>query len=139
MQFVKGTMESNKIKINLTCKHDFEIYGYPNMLSHVLLNLLNNSRDVLYERNIKNPTIWIRVIKYKQVYKIIVLDNGKGVEKEISNKIFDPYFTTKKFNKGSGLGLYMAKTMIEKQMNGRIEFKNKEEGAEFKISFDLIN
>lgn len=139
MQFVKGTMESNKIIIKLTCKHDFEVYGYPNMLSHVLLNLLNNSRDILYERNIKNPTISIRVIKYKQVYKIIVLDNGKGVEKEICNKIFDPYFTTKKFNLGSGLGLYMAKTMIEKQMNGRIEFQNKEEGAEFKISFDLIN
>lgn len=139
MQFAEGTMESNKIKIKLTCKHDFKVYGYPNMLSHVLLNLLNNSKDVLNERNIQNPTIWIRVIKYKQVYKISVLDNGKGVEKEISNKIFDPYFTTKKFNKGSGLGLYMAKTMLEKQMNGRIEFQNKEEGAEFKISFDLIN
>ncbi len=139
IQFTEGLIEKNKIQIRFICNEDFEVFGYPNMLSHVLMNLLNNSLDILNERSIKKPKIWIKLERNQTNYCIRVLDNGKGIESDVIGKIFEPYFTTKDKKRGSGLGLYMAKSMIEKQMNGQIEVQNKLEGAEFKITLDLIN
>ncbi|MBN1650820.1 MAG: PAS domain S-box protein [Bacteroidales bacterium] len=137
IKFIGGTTKRNKIQVRFMYDEDFEAVGYPNMLSHVMLNLLNNSRDILVEREIKKPEIWIKLKKYEHSYCIRVLDNGKGIDGEIVNRIFDPYFTTKTTKKGSGLGLFMAKSMVEKQMDGRIEIQNQLEGAEFKITLNL--
>lgn len=60
-------------------------------------------------------------------------DNGGGIEKQVIEKIFDPYFTTKAPDKGTGIGLYMAKTIIEKHMDGAINVTNTENGALFTI------
>lgn len=137
IQFAGGSIEKNNILIHFKCENDFEVFGYPNMLSHVLLNLLNNSRDILLERKIQKPTIWINLEQKNESYYIRVLDNGEGIETKLIDKIFDPYFTTKGSTKGSGLGLYMAKSMLEKQMNGKIEVKNQPDGAEFIITLDV--
>lgn len=137
IRFAAGLISKNNIQIQLVCHKDFEVYGYPNMLSHVMLNLLNNSHDILVERNIKKPKIWIKVKQKADHFSIQILDNGKGVEMELIDKIFDPYFTNKGLRKGSGLGLYMVKSIVEKQMHGQIELKNQPEGAEFKITLDL--
>jgi len=138
IKFTSGTTKRNKIQVRFMYDEDFEAVGYPNMLSHVVLNLINNSRDILVEREIKKPEIWIKLKKYDHNYCIRVLDNGKGIEGEIVNRIFDPYFTTKNTKKGSGLGLYMAKSMVEKQMDGRLDVQNQSEGAEFKITLNLM-
>lgn len=66
---------------------------------------------------------------------IIVKDNAKGIEENILNKIFDPYFTTKEKHKGTGLGLYMSKMILEKNINATIKATNLDEGVEFKITF----
>lgn len=139
IQFTAGTIKKNKIQIRFMCNDDFEVQGYPNMLSHILLNLLNNSRDILVERSIKRPKIWIKLEKNESNYCIRVLDNGKGIDKDVIDKIFDPYFTTKDKKRGSGLGLYMTKSMVEKQMHGQIQVQNQRDGAEFKIMLDLKN
>lgn len=139
MQFTEGTIKKNKIQIRFMCKEDFEVFGYPNMLSHIILNLLNNSRDILIERSIKRPKIWIKLEKSESHFYIRVLDNGKGIDKDVIHKIFDPYFTTKDKKRGSGLGLYMTKSMVEKQMNGQIQVQNQRDGAEFKITLNLKN
>lgn len=139
IQFTAGTIKKNKIQIRFMCNDDFEVQGYPNMLSHILLNLLNNSRDILVERSIKRPKIWIKLEKNESNYCIRVLDNGKGIDKDVIDKIFDPYFTTKDKKRGSGLGLYMTKSMVEKQMHGQIQVQNQRDGAEFKITLDLKN
>lgn len=139
IQFTAGTIKKNKIQIRFMCNDDFEVHGYPNMLSHILLNLLNNSRDILVERSIKRPKIWIKLEKNESNYCIRVLDNGKGIDKDVIDKIFDPYFTTKDKKRGSGLGLYMTKSMVEKQMHGQIQVQNQRDGAEFKIMLDLKN
>ena len=137
IQFATGSSQKNKIQIRFMFDEDFEVLGYPNMLSHVLFNMLNNSRDIFVERKIEKPEIWIKLEKRETDYCITLLDNGKGIDGEIIDKIFDPYFTTKNTKKGSGLGLYMAKSMIEKQMDGQIEIQNQREGAEFKITLHL--
>lgn len=139
IQFTDGTIKKNKIQMRFMCNDDFEVQGYPNMLSHILLNLINNSRDILVERSIKRPKIWIKLEKKESNYCIRVLDNGKGIDRDVINKIFDPYFTTKDKKRGSGLGLYMTKSMVEKQMNGEIQVQNQRDGAEFKITLDLKN
>ena len=139
IQFTEGTFKKNKIRMRFMCNDDFEVHGYPNMLSHILLNLLNNSRDILVERSVKRPKIWIKLEKKESNYCIRVLDNGKGVDRAVINKIFDPYFTTKDKKRGSGLGLYMTKSMVEKQMGGEIQVQNQRDGAEFKITLDLKN
>ena len=62
-----------------------------------------------------------------------VADNAGGVPENVMNKIFEPYFTTKETDKGTGIGLFMSKNIIEKNMGGRLVVRNIGEGAEFRI------
>jgi nitrogen fixation/metabolism regulation signal transduction histidine kinase len=97
----------------------------------VILNLLNNSVDALCSKKIQKPLIEISVKERDQTIVLEIVDNAKGIPKEIIDKIFDPYFTTK--DKGTGLGLYMSKIIIESHMKGRLSLKNTKEGSLFTI------
>jgi signal transduction histidine kinase len=107
----------HNIKINLDVKEDFCVYGSANEFEQVILNLINNARDILVERKIKNPKIDIVIDKPE----ISISDNGGGIAKEHIDKIFEPYFTTKK--NSDGIGLYIAKTVIEREMGGSLSVK----------------
>ncbi len=117
--------------------HD-EFYTYPNELKQVILNLLKNAEDVLIEKDIKNPYIKISTYKQGDKYILEISDNGGGVEKEILEDIFDPYFSTKSDKNGTGLGLYMSKTIIEEHCKGKLYISNTEEGALFTISLENL-
>ncbi|MBF0520317.1 MAG: response regulator [Nitrospirae bacterium] len=115
------------------------INGHANEFRHVILNLINNSRDAIWsmwEKNIlgreKKGEIRICLSKDGGKTAVTVRDNGGGIPEEIIEKIFDPYFTTKSDDQGTGIGLYMSKTIIE-GMGGSISCKNIDGGAEFKI------
>lgn len=112
-------------------KDDFELNSYPKELAQVLLNLIQNAKDAITLNSIENPKIMLLV----NDKTIIVKDNAKGIEENILNKIFDPYFTTKEKHKGTGLGLYMSKMILEKNINATIKATNLDEGVEFKITF----
>ena len=84
------------------------------------MNLINNARDAFEENNIANGKITIRVYHEKDELIITVQDNAGGIPKKILKNIFEPYFTTKHKTKGTGLGLYMSKNMIER-VHGSIE------------------
>jgi len=104
-------------------------YTYANELKQVVLNLIKNAEDVLLEKDIENP-----IIKIKTKDNILFIsDNGGGISEELMDKIFDPYFSTKLGKNGTGLGLYMSKTIIEDHCNGKLSVENGEEGAIFKI------
>ena len=117
------------ITLNFTQNDDFSCYGNQNELEQVILNLINNARDILIKRKIQNPIISIMIGSHT----LSIADNAGGVEDEYLEKIFEPYFTTKV--KSDGIGLYIAKTIIEKEMDGKLDVSNNQEGAVFRITF----
>ncbi len=122
----------NLIK-NLNCKDTFNTY--PNEIKQVILNLIKNAEDILLEKNIKNPTIKIET----SCGILTISDNGGGISEDIKEKIFDPYFSTKTKKDGTGLGLYMSKTIIEEHCGGRLSVSNDKDGAVFSIILEVNN
>ena len=113
---------------------------YPSEVKQVLLNLIKNAEDVLLVKEVKNPTITIETLCSRDNNIILVVkDNGGGIPLDIIDKIFDPYFSTKKEKDGTGLGLYMSKIIIEEHCGGKMDISNDDDGAIFKISFKIIN
>ncbi|RXK04527.1 sensor histidine kinase [Halarcobacter ebronensis] len=121
----KYVLEKYNIHHTIEMKKDIVIDGFYNGLSHVLLNLINNSKDALMDKDcclVKE----IRIVVIQARKKVILhfMDNGGGISDKILPKIFEPYFTTKYKSAGTGIGLYMSKQIIEKHMNGSIKCKN---------------
>ncbi len=117
---IKETLVKSNIKIELDCPEDIKYKGYENDFKHVIMNLINNARDAFEDRKIENGLIYIRVYREKDELIIAVRDNAGGISKPILKNIFEPYFTTKHKTKGTGLGLYMSKNLIEK-VDGTLE------------------
>ena len=140
MALVESTFEYHKIKLEKDFKSEkIEIFGFPNEFAQVLLNVISNAKDALLENKIKNPQVKIETkIEDDNAY-IFIIDNALGIKEDAINKIFEPYFTTKNEVQGTGIGLYMSKIIIERNMNGQIYAKNKDDGAIFTIKLPLKN
>ncbi|HFQ60887.1 MAG TPA: HAMP domain-containing histidine kinase [Epsilonproteobacteria bacterium] len=109
-------------------------YGYNNEFIQVIMILLHNAIDILHVRNIKEKRIFITVSVDDNHLSLYIEDNAKGISKKVIHKIFDPYFTTKQVTGGTGLGLYIAKIIIEQNMQGTLTVTNTNKGAKFHIS-----
>lgn len=107
--------------------------GYPNEYAQVLLNILVNARDELVEQRVEDALISIRTSSEGGTSVVTISDNAGGIAEEIIDRIFDPYFSTKGPDTGTGIGLFMSKTIIEKSMGGRLTVRNSGKGAEFRI------
>jgi len=117
-------------KIVLSVKgEDFCITGYRREFQQVLLNLVNNAADAIHRHRREGGVIDVLL----QKDRVVVQDNGGGIPEEVLERIFEPYFTTKRQGEGTGIGLYMSKVIIEKNMGGRLEVENSGEGARFTI------
>jgi len=117
-----------------------KIYGHKNELIQVLLNLLNNAKDAIVtklKKEIYKSKITIIIDNVNDGVSIIIKDNAGGIPQYINDKIFEPYFTTKFKSKGTGIGLYMSKMIIEKDMNGSITVENDSEGAIFTVCLSV--
>ncbi|MES0335795.1 MAG: ATP-binding protein [Candidatus Magnetobacterium sp. LHC-1] len=101
----------------------------------VVLIVLANIRDAFSRKNVADGVIKISLYKGLITNKIIitVMDNGGGIEEDMINKVFDPYFTTKDKKRGTGMGLYMAKRIIEHDMYGTISIRNVDGWCEVRI------
>ena len=128
---IKSSLVSNSIIIENEIINDFKVLSYSSELSQVILNLLQNAKDALIINKIQNPKIIIVV----ETNKIFVQDNAGGIPIDILDKIFDPYFTTKEKQDGTGVGLYMSKMILEKNFNAKISVSNKNDGARFLLEF----
>ncbi len=105
--------------------------GFKNEYQQVVLNIINNAKDILIENKIKKPYIDITI----KDNTIIIKDNAGGIPNDIIDRIFEPYFTTKEQGKGTGMGLYMSKMIIEDNMGGELSVNNDSDGAIFTIEF----
>lgn len=116
--------------------------GYPNEFKQVVLNVLNNAQDAIISKRVNGTQacglIEITICNNDKRDKVIisVRDNGGGIPEHIIEKIFEPYFTTKG-KAGTGVGLYMSKTIIESNMGGSLTVSNYNGGAEVTISLDV--
>jgi len=137
LSFISDSLKMSDIRLTLEAEDGLIISGYSNEYSHVLLNILNNAREALAERRPAAPAISIGIARDGETCVISIRDNGGGIPREIIGRLFDCYFTTKE--KGTGIGLYMCKTIIEKRMHGSITAGNVDGGAEFRIRIPLQN
>jgi len=133
LSLIEGSFQGRQTAVQVEVKGDPVIDGYPNEYSQVLLNILINARDVMTERGIPVPKVVITIDAQEGRSVVTIADNAGGIPEEIIDKVFDPYFTTKGPQAGTGVGLFMSKTIIEKNMGGLLTVRNLECGAEFRI------
>ena len=129
LRIIDASYNNDKINVQSKCLSDAKVKMYANEMMQVILNILQNAQDNFREKAIKDPQIFITINKRE----IIICDNGGGIEKDIQEKIFYPYFSTKKEKNGTGLGLYMSKIIVEDHHKGKLTLKNSNNGICFSI------
>ena len=137
INIISGGLKTHNIKLDIIIQKNPEMIGYKNDYSQVLINIISNAKDVLIQRKIKNPYIKISIFEENENIVTTVEDNAGGIKVNPIEKIFDPFFTYEKVG-GSGIGLFMSKLIIEKNMSGKLSVKNSSEGAFFKIIIPKI-
>ncbi|NVN89195.1 MAG: PAS domain-containing sensor histidine kinase [Desulfuromonadales bacterium] len=133
LDFVLPGLKNSGIDVECREEPNVSADGYPREYMQALLNILNNARDVLLERKVKQPLIRIAIFRENKRSVVTIHDNAGGISDDVLPKIFDPYFTTKEQGKGTGIGLYMSKTIIEKNIEGSLTARNVDGGVEFRI------
>jgi PAS domain S-box-containing protein len=134
---VKGLIKSQHIKVNLDIEDSLKTYSYLEELQQVILILLSNAIEALILMKIKSPEIFVKTYQKDEEIFICIGDNALGIKDENIEKIFEPYFTTKHKSQGTGLGLYMAKMIIENAIGGKLNVQNKLNGAYFTIQIPI--
>lgn len=130
------TLQNNNIALQFSSNCDIELFTYPNELIQVLVNLINNAKDAMKERQILKGKIEINTkINTKDII-ITVQDNAGGIDKSIIENLGEPYATTKNQN-GTGLGIYMSLMILNKHFHGNLTWKNCNEGSCFMIQLPL--
>ena len=133
VSLIDAGFKSLHIDLETRIEGEPTVNGYPSQFAQVILNILFNARDALLERAVDKGRIQIESSWEGVRLVLTIRDNAGGIPGNILDKIFDPYFTTKGPDKGTGIGLFMAKSIIEKSMGGRITACNYKDGAEFRI------
>jgi PAS domain S-box-containing protein len=137
LSLVDDSFKYDNISVTVNETEEVTVLGFPNEFSQVILNMLTNAKDAIMARGTKGK-IRIDIVGDNNNCVVKVKDNGGGVPEELFDNIFDPYCTTKEEAKGTGIGLYMCKVIVEDHMNGSIEVRNSRGGAEFKIKIPLL-
>ena len=135
LKIVHASIEKNKIKLNILGE-PLSINGFENEFEQVIVNILNNAIDakIVKSQTIRfDAKIEINIFQEDKNIVISIFNNCGNIDENIIERIFEPYFTTKFEDQGTGIGLYMTKVIIEKNMKGKIEAKNLNDGVEFII------
>ena len=131
LSIVGDSFKADGIKItkNYRCKN--EIAMHENELMQVILNILKNAQDNFKDKKIQDAHIMIDTYDILDKTRLEIYDNGGGIPEDILEKIFDPYFSTKNEKNGTGLGLYMSKTIVETHHDGKFYAENRDDGVCF--------
>jgi len=132
INFTKPRIEGTKVLITFENTIDEEIQTYTNELIQVILNILNNAVDELLELDKDNLHITINLQDTYESFYLSISDNANGIDPEMLESIFEPYYSTKGKN-GTGLGLYMSQMIMQKQFNSKIEVSSSKSGSTFSL------
>jgi len=132
---VAAGFDAAGIALTVEAPGELRLYGFPNEYAQVLLNLMGNAKQAVQASGAAPGRVGISLEAREGMGHLTVRDNGGGINPEILEKIFEPYFSTR--DTGTGLGLYMSRQIIERSMGGRITARNIEGGAEFLVSVPL--
>lgn len=137
LAMVGTSLKNNTIEISLQSSSKTALLIHKNSLIHVLLNILSNAKDAFESSNITQATVMISIDETPETIDISVCDNAGGIPEAILDQLAQPYFTTKGVS-GTGLGLYISRTIIEKYFSGTLQWHNNAaNGACFVISLDM--
>ena len=118
-------IKDNSIKMIMDLDDDINLHNYPNALLQVLVNIINNTRDIFKEKEIKqNKFIFINTYIKDECVILKIKDNAGGIPTDILHRVFEAYFTTKHESRGTGLGLHMSYNIIVNNMKGLIQVEN---------------
>jgi len=132
---LQATLNSNHIELLTDVDESITYKGYPNQLSQAILNIINNAKDAFKNQENDKKKILLSIQKIDNKILIRISDNAGGIPKEIKEKIFDPYFTTKHQSVGTGLGLYISANIIQKYFNGKIYIEDVGSGIDKGTTF----
>ncbi len=140
LNIVKASLKDNHIYLEkvMDYTNPIETNIVVGELSEVIINIINNAKDVLIARNIPNPWIVIELSKQEDKAILSIEDNAGGINPDIIPRVFEPYFTTKDLSVGTGLGLYMSYKIIKESLRGKITVENSEYGAKFIIEIPIV-
>lgn len=138
LEIIGKALEINGIIVNVENHTTKELLTYTSEVTQVILNILKNAEDIFKERETKNRQISIVIRLSNGMQYLEIEDNAGGIDETVLPHIFEPYFSTKNEKNGTGLGLYMSKTIIEEHCGGKISAINGVSGAKFIIEFKEI-
>lgn len=130
---IEKSLYNNNIEVSLQNSSTLKVQTFSRELMQVFINLLNNAKDALLLDTRLDKKIFVTIEDKNNSVIIKICDNGGGVDSAIKERIFEPYFSTKEASSGTGLGLYMSKTILEKHLHSTIECLDVDEGACFEI------
>jgi signal transduction histidine kinase len=138
LKIIEPSLKTKDIEITLNLDIQNNVSIYQNEIMQVILNILKNSEDNFIEKDIKDRKIVIKTHENDSFSIISIIDNGGGIDDNIVDKIFDPYFSTKNEKNGTGLGLYMCKIIIEEHNSGEFNMINMDNGVCFEIKLKKV-
>ena len=133
---VETGLRAHSIQCNLTVEPGLNAFGFANQYSQVVLNILTNAEEAIRRSGVDGK-IQIDLRRNEDRSILSVQDNGGGIPVAILDRIFDPYFTTKR--RGSGIGLYMSRMIIERNLQGNIIAENRGAGTLISVSLPLAS
>jgi signal transduction histidine kinase len=137
LTIIGKSLENNNITLEKSYEDDLEITTFRNEVIQVLLNIINNSKDVMKIKEMDDGIIWLNISHNDEMAIFKICDNAGGIPDDILPRIFEPYFTTKEEKGGTGLGLYMSQMIVEKHLKGTIKAQNIDNGLCMRVSIPL--
>ncbi|QFR48728.1 PAS domain S-box protein [Sulfurimonas lithotrophica] len=133
LELMDNSLKSSMVDVEFRIQNDLEVLGVANELTQVVLNLLKNSIDAFELNGVLIRQIDITIRRLKDSAEIEFRDNAGGIKKDIVDRIFEPYFTSKHQKNGTGLGLFMSKMIVEQSFDGSLDVKSKKHYTIFSI------
>lgn len=132
VEILGASLKRCGVRVNIVGEQQLCVMAVKGEFEQVVLNIINNAKDALFEKKIRYGVVNVDIINEKNSVKIEISDNAGGILKEHIEKIFDSYFSTKG-DDGTGIGLYMSKMIVQDSLSGTLNVKNGDEGAVFTL------